>query len=222
MRRSSFMFLTLGLLLGVLVAATSATGTGSRRAGREHANGGKADHAFVRWDLLQAVNGVATPGGMDVATDATTKDMVTLTGSGQAEPGEGEAAGGGTFVHQHADGTVVAKGSYFVTGFVSWERLLGGDFSQTGLVDGIGNGTGATPNELEPSSGILTLDVRLVPDGTAPSAGIDAVLSVHCHLPGTLTPTFEGVTLAVGSLNFTAEANTDPTAHGITVFHRLR
>jgi hypothetical protein len=220
MKRPRFVFLMLGLAFGVLLAATSATGTNARRIGHDHGKGGDS-HAFVRWDLLQPVNGVAVPGGMDVATDATTKDMITLTGSGQAEPREGEAAGGGTFVHQRADGTLVAKGSYFVTGFVSWQRLPGGDFSMTGLVDGIGNGTGATPDEREPSSGVLTLDVRLVPDGTAPSAGVNAVLSVHCHLPGTLVPGFEGVTLAVGSLNFTAEANANPTAHGITLFHRL-
>lgn len=219
MRRSNWMFLILGLVFGVLVAATSAAGTDARRASDEHAKGGERHHAFVRWDLIQAVNGVAIPGGKDVATDATTKDTITLTGSGQVEPRELEAAGGGTFVHQHADGTVVAKGSYFVTGFVSWRPLAGGDFGKTGLVDGIGNGTGATPNEGEPSSGILTLDVRLVPDGTAPSAGTNGVLSVHCHLPGTLVDTFEGVALDVGNLHFTAAAN--PTADGITLFHRL-
>jgi hypothetical protein len=176
----------------------------------------------VRWDLVQVVNGVLVAGGIDVATDAPTKATITLTGSGHSEPREEEAAGGGTFVHKRADGSLVAKGSYFVTGFVSWKRLFGGNFAATGLVDGVGNGPGATPDEGEPSSGILTLNVRLVPDGTAPSAGLNGVLAIHCNLPQTVGGDFEGVTLTVGSANFAATANADPNAHGITIFHRLR
>ena len=222
MRRSRIIFLALGLALGVLMAATNATGTHSRSAGDQRGEGGGHHNAFVRWDLLQAVNGVAVPGGTHVSTDATTKDMIALTGSGHVEPREQEAAGGGTFMHEHADGTLVAKGSYFVTGFVSWQRLKGGNFAATGLVDGVGNGPGSSKDENEPTSGILTLDVRLVPDGAAPSGGVDAVLSIHCNLPQTIGGDFEGFTLALGSFDFTPAANADPNAHGITLFHRLR
>ena len=221
MRRSRIVFLALGLVLGVMLAATSATGTHSRGSDDQQGNGGGV-RRFVRWDLTQNVNGVAAPGGTDVSTDAATKDTIALTGSGQVEPLESEAAGGGTFVHRHADGSLVAKGSFFVTGFVSWQRLHGGNFAKTGLVDGVGNGPGSMRDENEPTSGILTLNVKLVPDGTAPSAGTDAVLSVHCHLPDTVEETFEGITLAVGSFSFTATANVDPNAHGITLFNRLR
>jgi hypothetical protein len=221
MRRSRIIFLALGLVLGVLVAATTATGTHSRSAGDQRGGGGGRPDAFVRWDLVQAVNGVAVPGGTDISTDATTHDTIALTGSGQFEPREQEAAGGGTFVHEQANGTLVAKGSYLVTGFVSWQPLKGGNFAATGLVDGIGNGPGSSKDENEPTSGIVTLDVRLVPDGTAPGKGIDAVLSIHCNLPQTIGGDFEGFTLALGSFDFTAVANADPMAHGITLFHRL-
>ena len=64
--------------------------------------------------------------------------------------------------------------------------------------------------------------MRLVPDGTAPSEGVDAVLSVHCNLPETIGGDFEGFTLSFGSFAFTPAANADPQAHGITLFHRLR
>jgi hypothetical protein len=222
MRRSRIGFLLLGLALGALLAATNATSSPLRDARAEnHANGGHHNH-FVRWDLLQVVNGVAVAGGTTLSTDAATKDTLALTGSGQAEPREKEAAGGGTFLHRHADGSVVAKGSYFVTGFVRWQPLRGGNFAKTGLVDGIGNGTGATPDEREPSSGILTVKVQFVPDGVAPGAGINGVLSVHCVLPDTVGGDFEGVTVTVASFNFTATENADPNAHGITLFHRLR
>ena len=222
MRRSRIIFLALGLALGVLVAATTATGTHSRPADDQRGEGGGHHNAFVRWDLLQAVNGVAVAGGTDVSTDSTTQDTIALTGSGQFEPRQQEAAGGGTFVHEQADGTLLAKGSYIVTGFVSWQPLKGGNFAGTGLVDGIGNGPGSSKDENEPTSGIVTLDVRLVPDGTAPSEGVDAVLSVHCNLPETIGGDFEGFTLSFGSFAFTPTANADPQAHGITLFHRLR
>jgi hypothetical protein len=186
---------------------------------RQHA---EPESGFVRWDLVQAVNGVVVSGGTDVSTDAATRDTMALTGSGHAEPGEQEGAGGGTFVHRDKDGNLKAKGSYFVTGFVSWQRLSGGNFAATGLVDGIGNGAGATPDENEPSSGILTLNVRLVPDGSTPSNGIDAVLSIHCNLPQTIGGDFEGFTLTVGSFNFTPTANGPHTRAGLTLFHILR
>src|SRR5260370_41860572 len=64
---------------------------------------------LVRWDLVQIVSGEVLAGGTDTGQDAT-KDVVHLTGSGQAEPARREAAGGGTFVHQHGDGTAGPPG----------------------------------------------------------------------------------------------------------------
>jgi len=223
MRRShKITFVLLGLVLGILLAATTATSSspGNDR-GQQNENGGQHNR-FVRWDLVLIANGVAVAGGTDVSTDAATKDTIALTGSGQAEPREDEASGGGTFVHKHADGSLVAKGAYVVTGFVSWERLRGGDFAKTGLIDGLGNGPGSSEDEDEPTSGILTVSVRFIPDGTPPGAGFVGVLSVHCTLPDTVGGDFEGVTVDVAGLSFTFVANADLNAYGVTLFYCLR
>src|SRR5882762_3391440 len=53
----------------------------------------------VRWDLIQIVQGTALPGGADVGINAPTGDTFTVTGSGDAEPAEADAAGGGIIVH---------------------------------------------------------------------------------------------------------------------------
>ena len=48
----------------------------------------------VRWDLVQIAQGVVLPGGTDAGRDAGTGDTILMTGSGDAEPAEGNAAGG--------------------------------------------------------------------------------------------------------------------------------
>jgi hypothetical protein len=159
---------------------------------------------LVRWDLVQIVSGVVLAGGTDIGQDSATKDVVHLTGSGQAEPARREAAGGGTFVHQHGDGTAVAHGVYVVTGFKAFDNA-GGTLVGTGLKDGIG--------ELdETTGGILWLNVRLVPS-SGPTH--EAVLSVNCALPGGRPGIEEGIALAVGTLKFTQHG-------GATLFHVLR
>jgi hypothetical protein len=159
---------------------------------------------LVRWDLVQIVSGVVLAGGTDTGQDSATKDVVHLTGSGQAEPARREAAGGGTFVHQHGDGTAVAHGVYVVTGFKAFDNA-GGTLVGTGLKDGIG--------ELdETTGGILSLHVHLVPSS---GPAHDGVLSVNCTLPGSRPGIGEGITLSVGPLNFTEHG-------GATLFHVLR
>jgi hypothetical protein len=195
MRRSGITWLVLGLILGAMLVAANAV-----------ANHPRAQ--IVRWDLLEAVNGVAVSGGENVATDQTTGDSLTLTGSGHVRPRSHEAFGGGTFVLEDIDGNEISSGSYHVTGFVSWKRLRGGDFGATGLIDGIGD-----PDEA--SSGILTVKVRARPEGS--TSGID-LLEVHCNLPGTINPTFEGVRVQVGGQTF----EPDPERHGLTLFHVMR
>jgi hypothetical protein len=204
MRSTKLAAMWLGLCLGLMIGATSAVGSEQR---------GHRD-VFVRWDLLNIVDAVVVAGGVNVSTDEATGDTIELTGSGQAEPGEAEAAGGGTFVHRHADGTEVAHGAYYVKRFLSWRRLAGGQFSATGFVDGIGN-----PKEGEPTSGVLRLRIQLVPDvGGAPGPGPTAVLKINCHLPGTFVDVPEGVNVKVDGLEF----DPDPVRHGVTLFHRLR
>ena len=155
----------------------------------------------VRWDLVQIIQGTVLAGGTDVGRDGTTGDTISLTGSGDAEPAEGNAGGGGTFVHRRANGTEVAHGVYVVTGFLSWDPA-GGTLEGTGLTDGVGHIE-------EESSGILTLVVRLFPSG---GGHADAVFGVNCNLPGATESITEGITLAVGNLRFVQNG-------GGTLFH---
>lgn len=160
---------------------------------------------LLRWDLVAIRDGVVIAGGTDVGLDAASGDTVRLTGSGQAEPHEKEARGGGTFVHAHASGKVRASGVYVVTGFRGF-RNGGGTLVGVGLRDGIG--------ELEETgSGILTVGVRLIPDSGSPHEG---VLRVNCNLPGTAFPTKEGIELTVDGFPL------DFKPHGgVTLFHLL-
>ena len=145
---------------------------------------------LLRWDLVDPTSGVVVAGA-DVARDAATGDKITLTGSGQAEPEEGRAAGGGTFRHAHANGSEVAHGVYFVTKFNSFENA-GGSLVGVGLTDGIGNIQATT-------AGVLSLNVTLRP---ASGGSLDAVLEVHCNLPGANRAITEGVRLAIGPFHF--------------------
>jgi hypothetical protein len=171
------------------------------------------DTVSVRWDLVKIVQNTVLAGGTDVARDAATRDTITLTGSGEAEPGEKEAAGGGTFVHRrraagrrsdrHGDeekdaGEVEAHGIYVVTGFIDW-KPAGGRLTEN---DGIGQAAEAT-------SGILTLKVRLFP---AAGGHLDGVLTVNCRLADATFDIEEGVTLAVGGFFFVQD-------EGRTLFH---
>jgi len=210
MRRAAIALLSLSLVAGASLAATAG-------GARDDAASGE-DHLFVRWDLVEFVGGIILAGGSDVSTDAETGDTVKLTGSGQAEPLEHEAAGGGTFVHKNEEGKTLARGAYYVTDFKSWKRLAGGSLDETGLIDGIGNGPGANPNEHEPTSGVLRLKVRFVPvvDGE-PQPGVDGILRINCNLPGTVEPVREGVRVMVPSLDLDFR----PTS-GFTLFHALR
>ena len=157
---------------------------------------------LLRWDLVMITNGVVIAGGADVARDAATGDTGTLTGSGQAQSGKQRAAGGGTFVHRHSDGTEVAHGVYFVTGFRSFVNG-GGSLVGTGLIDGVGILDQTT-------GGVLTLDVHLI---AASGQTADGVLEVHCRLPRGRTTT-EGVRLSTGLFRFVEQS-------GFTLFHAL-
>lgn len=185
--------LGVGLALGVLVATTGAAGQSAQQG-----------QSIVRWDLQQILQGTAIAGGSDQATDAATGDVVTLTGSGQANLGQHpRAAGGGTFVHTRTDGhgtQVVARGIYVVTGFVSWRP----DTGTLPAEDGIGF-------KEQASSGIMILNVRLMPEGGSP---VEGVLEIYCELPGATFVPFEGIVLKVASFDFRASG-------GVTLFHVL-
>ncbi|HYY33955.1 MAG TPA: hypothetical protein VE693_10320 [Gaiellaceae bacterium] len=203
MQRPKLLSLALGLALGVFIAAAGASGdtVASTEA-----------HGFVRWDLLVISNGVAVAGGTDVATDAA-GDTLSLTGSGTVEPNESEAAGGGTWAFHGSDGET-DQGVYYVTRFLSWQRLAGGNFAATGLIDGIGNGPGSSRNENEPTSGILRLRIHFIADS---GEEVNGILRVNCHLPGTFVDVPEGIRIRIPTFDLVFE----PTS-GVTLFHRLR
>jgi hypothetical protein len=197
MRRTKLVCLGLGLVLGLLIGPVGASGSDN---GRDSDRRG----TIVRWDLPQILQGVALPGGADVS--ATSSGLTTeLTGSGHAEPRRDRAFGGGTFVGKDAAGTVDVEGVYYVTGFVSWERLRGGSLP---FIDGIGPGRRAT-------SGILTLNVHFI---STTGEEVDGVLTIYCHLPGTIRDVPEGFALDIPDLGL----NFDQQVSGVTLFHVLR
>jgi hypothetical protein len=163
---------------------------------------GNEQARFVRWDLITITSRVILSGGTDVGKDKASGDTVSLTGSGQAQPRDEEATGGGTFVHNAANGTERAHGLYVVTGFRSF-RDAGGTLAGLGLTDGIGEIDDTT-------GGILVLDVQLIPSAGPTSAG---VLTVDCILPGGSIPSIvEGFKLSVDSFHFVQDT-------GNTLFH---
>jgi len=185
----------------LLIAALSVTGLTLQGSGTMVLADGREQQ--LRWDLVQILQGTVLAGGTDQARDAATGDVVFLTGSGDSEPREREATGGGTFVHQHADGTEVAHGVYLVTEFRRW-RPAGGSLPPV-VVDGIGFNA-------ETIAGILTLTVHLVPEGGDP---VDGTLEINCDLPGDTFQIEEGVSLDLGPFHFVQDG-------GATLFYRLR
>jgi len=157
---------------------------------------------LLRWDLVRFPQGVILP-GQDMAKDAATGDVITLTGSGEVEPKKGRATGGGTFVHIHSSGTEVAHGVYRVTGFTSFTPA-GGTLVGLPVHDGIGTLD-------QTMGGELALQVALLPFGGGVLAG---TLEVDCTIPGVELPIEEGVNLSVGSFHF-------EKAGGATLFHVL-
>jgi len=152
----------------------------------------------VRWDLVRVQLGTALAGGAAAARDAATGDTFTLTGSGDAEPAEGDAAGGGTIVHHFAATNVDATAVYVVTGLISWEPGGG----SPALADGIGHSA-------EASAGILVMTIRIFRTAGGFS---DATLTVNCHLPGATIDVPEGIELRVGRFDAVPNA-------GVTLFH---
>src|SRR5713226_2296599 len=161
--------------------------------------------SLLRWDLVQIIQGTVLTGGLVRATDAATGDVVTLTGSGEARPDDRTAAGGGTFVHQHADGSPVANGVYVVTAFSSFKNGHG-SLIPTPLQDGIGH-------KNRTDSGILSLGIT---GFLAPGGSIQATLGVECALPGDTSGAVEGITLDVLTFHFR-----QVPGGGFTVFHIL-
>jgi len=159
---------------------------------------------LLRWDLVRFPQGLVLAGGENMAKDAATGDILTLTGSGEAAPKKETATGGGTFVHTHANGTEVVHGVYKVTGFRSF-RAAGGSLAPTGLADGIGT-------IAQTIGGLLVMDITAM---TSTGGSVAGVLGVDCALPGVEFPIEEGVHLDVLSFHFKQSG-------GFTLFHVLQ
>jgi len=161
-------------------------------------------HAFghtVRWDLVRIQQATALAGGADVARDAATGDTFTLTGSGDAEPAERDAAGGGVIVHHFAATNVDSTAVYVITGFIDWQPG-GGELA---IGDGIGHAS-------EASAGVLKMAIRIF----LPSGAVrDGVLTVNCHLPGATVDVDEGIELTITGTPF---VDMKPSG-GATLFH---
>jgi hypothetical protein len=163
------------------------------------------DVSLLRWDLVQIIQGTVLVGGTVRAKDATTGDVVTLTGSGEARPEDRTAAGGGTFLHQHANGSEVAHGVYVVTAFKHFKNGHG-SLTPVPLQDGIGH-------KNQTDSGILSLGIK----GFLASGGsIEGTLGVECALPGDTSGAVEGITLDILTFHFRQVPE-----GGFTVFHVL-
>jgi len=160
----------------------------------------------IRWDFVAFGGKHVEPGGADVSSDSATADTITLTGSGFANVDEGNARGGGTFVHKTASQTF--SGVYYVTGFKSFENP-GGTLAGLGLTDDIGPIDRTT-------GGDLSVRVHAVAtDGSGLSA--DGTLGVHCRLPGGVGTEPEGFSLTVDSPSFHFVQKS-----GATLFHVLK
>jgi hypothetical protein len=164
---------------------------------------------LIRWDLVSIRDGVIVPGGTDVGK-ASNGDTVSVTGSGAAQPDEGAATGGGTFVHRTALGALVAQGVYYVTGFNSFVEP-GGSLVGVPLKDGVGRLNQTT-------GGKLSVNIHGIVDAPPALKGamVDAVLGVDCHLPGGAADIKEGITLSVPALNINFVHD-----GGTTLFHVL-
>jgi len=171
-------------------------------------NGDNDNGDLIRWDLirLNPHTLIALPGGAASAQDPATGETVRITGSGQFDADDETASGGGTFVSRDADGSLVERGVFVVSDFISWQPLAG-SIVDTPIIDGVAEKPDAR-------SGIVTLDIAGYVRGELIG---HATLEVHCALPGAPAGSFEGVTVEVeGGPKFTTMVD-----HGPTIFHVL-
>jgi hypothetical protein len=146
-----------------------------------------ADGTTVRWDIISVdfTTGTILAGGV-ASADANDGSKITLAGSGTFSPGEDDnVTGGGTWDTFASDGSHMGNGTYRVTGLVSWIQAPGTPPLPN---DTIGN--------LADSHGGLAI-LRV-----AYSDGSKGVLTVSCHIVGTLDSVFEGVTTTKGFVDY--------------------
>jgi hypothetical protein len=214
MKRSRLGFIVLGLFLGLLIAVTSAAGSGQKGPPGGHGKGnqGKAGpNTTMRWDIISVnfATGTLSAGGQASAR-ANDGSKITLTGSGNfhSNPGKSQAVtGGGTWTTFAPDGTTATgSGSYSVTGFVSFTLAPG---TPPLPHDNIGN-------LADNRAGLLIVGIHY-------ADGSDGTLTVSCHLVGTPDSVFEGATATKGFVDYwNREAPPAPPGNANrTTFHVL-
>lgn len=172
-----------------------------------------AQAAKMRWDIVTLPT--FTPptlreGGVTFAS-ANDGTFIKFTGSGTFGPTPADpVTGGGTWETFITSRTSTAKGTYTVTGLVSFAEAPGAVPST--FVDQIGPLADARP-------GLAVLRVEYKnADGSPAGTGI---LIVSCHLPGAPDLMFEGVIGSKGSIMYFDRALTMPGVDANrTVLHK--
>lgn len=172
-----------------------------------------AQAAKIRWDIVTLPT--FTPptikeGGVTFAS-ATDGTFIKLTGSGTFGPTPTDpVTGGGAWETYTVSRTSTAKGTYTVTGLVSFAEAPGA--LPPTFVDQIGPLADAR-------AGLAILRVEYKnADGGPAGTGI---LVVSCHLPGAPDSMFEGVIASKGPITYFDRALTMPAVDANrTLFHR--
>ena len=110
-------------------------------------------YKLVRWDIARCDSAAcdALVVGGHARWRSESGARIKFTGTGQAEPREERAAGGGLWTRKSASGRIIGRGTYTVVAFISWNGLGGT----------LGNVADAIGNRNEVRSGVLKLRIRL-------------------------------------------------------------
>jgi len=215
MKRSSFAFIFMGLVLGLLIVVTGAAGSAQKGP---HGNGKGGANTRMQWDIvsLNFATSTLTPGGHASAFATGSggtahAGKITVTGHGTFRSNSGkpqDVTGGGTWQTFDAAGVSNGSGTYNVTGFVDFDVA-----------------PGSLPANFTDNTGVKA-DVRsgLAVFKVAYSDGSDGTLTVSCDLPVGSPPTlFEGITATKGYVDYwerdPAVANVDANRTNFHVLH---
>ncbi len=168
----------------------------------------------MRWDIvaIPTFNPPTVKEGGVAFASANDGTFIKLTGSGMFGPGTADpVTGSGTWETFTSTRTSSAKGTYTVTGLLSFQAAPGA--LPAVFVDQIGPLANA-------SAGLAVLPVTYTnADGSSAGTGI---LIVSCHLPGAPDTIFEGVIATKGTVTYFDRALTMPGVDANrTAFHRL-
>lgn len=204
MRRFRLGFLRVGVTLVIVMLA----------AASYHPVSLAQQASKMRWDIVSVpiFNPPTVKEGGVAFASATDGTFIKLTGSGTFGPGATDpVTGGGTWETFTVSRTSVAKGTYTVTGLVSFEAAPGKLPANFVLQVG----TLATA-----SAGLAVL--RIAYKNADGSSGGTGVMVVSCNLPGAPDSIFEGVIVSKGSVTYFERALTMPGVDANrTLFNRL-